>query len=137
MSEVFVDSLFWIASLFPRDQWHEQALAAGETLQNDTTLVTTREVLTEFLAAASRSDPTARQAAVDAVRTILGNETIIVIPQSQELFDKGLDLYEQRLDKRYSLADCISMVILRERDISQILTHDRDFAAEGFVPLIR
>ena len=137
MSEVFVDSLFWIASLFPRDQWHEQALAAGETLQNDTNLVTTREVLTEFLAAASRSDPTARQAAVDAVRTILGDETIIVIPPSQELFNKGLDLYEQRLDKRYSLADCISMVVMRERDISQILTHDRDFSAEGSVPLIR
>lgn len=137
MSEVFVDSLFWIASLFPRDQWHEQALAAGETLRNDTTLVTTREVLTEFLAAASRSDPTARQAAVDVARTILGDETIIVIPPSQELFNKGLDLYEQRLDKRYSLADCISMVVMRERDISQILTHDRDFSAEGFVPLIR
>ena len=67
----------------------------------------------------------------------MGDETIIVIPPSQELFNKGLDLYEQRLDKRYSLADCISMVVMRERDISQILTHDRDFSAEGFVPLIR
>lgn len=101
------------------------------------TLVTTKEVLTEFLAAASRSGPAGRQAAVNTVRAILDDETFIVIPQSQELFDKGLDLYEQRLDKRYSLADCISMVVMRDRGIHEILTHDRDFAAEGFVALIR
>ena len=137
MSEVFVDSLFWVASLFPRDQWHEQALTAREILQNDTTLVTTREFLTEFLAAASRSGPTGRQAAVNMVRTILNDETVIVIPQSPELFARGLDLYEQRLDQRYSLADCISMIVMRERGIHEILSHDRDFAAEGFVTLIR
>ncbi len=137
MPEVFVDSHFWIASLFPRDQWHELALAARGSLASDTILVTTKEVLTEFLASASRSGSTARQAAVNTVRAVLGNETIIVIPQSQELFDKGLDLYEQRLDKRYSLADCISMVVMRERGIQEVLTNDRDFASEGFVTLIR
>ena len=65
------------------------------------------------------------------------DEDIIVIPQSHDLFIRGLDLYEQRLDKRYSLADCISMVVMRERGIHEILSHDRDFAAEGFVTLIR
>ena len=137
MSEVFVDSLFWIASLFLRDQWHEHALTARKALESGTSLVTTRDVLTEFLAAASRSGPAGRQAAVDTVREILADDAIIVIPQSRELFDKGLDLYEQRLDQRYSLADCISMVVMRERGIYRILTHDRDFSAEGFVILIR
>ena len=137
MSEVFVDSLFWVASLFPRDQWHDMALTAGKALESETILVTTKEVLTEFLAATSRSGPTSRQVAVDTVRAILEDEDIIVIPQSHDLFIRGLDLYEQRLDKRYSLADCISMVVMRERGIHEILSHDRDFAAEGFVTLIR
>ena len=137
MREVFVDSFFWIATLSPRDQWHHQARVVRDTLGNEVTLVTTREVLTELLATVSRSGPRSRQSAVNMVRAILADETIIVIPQSQELFDKGLDLYEQRLDKRYSLADCISMVVMRERGISEILTHDRDFSAEGFAILIR
>ena len=137
MPEVFVDSFFWIASLLPRDQWHEQALAAKENLASDITLVTTREVLTEFLAATSRNAPTVRQAAVKTVRAILEDEAVIVIPQSPALFSRGLDLYEQRLDKRFSLADCISMIVMRERGIQEILTRDWDFAAEGFVALIR
>ena len=137
MPEVFVDSFFWIAALLPRDQWHEQALAAKENLASDITLVTTREVLTEFLAATSRNAPTVRQAAVKTVRAILEDETVIVIPQSPALYSRGLDLYEQRLDKRFSLADCISMIVMRERGIQEILTRDRDFAAEGFVALIR
>lgn len=137
MREVFVDSFFWIASLLPRDQWHQQALMAREDLGSEVLLVTTREVLTEFLASTSRTDPEIRQSAARTVRMIMDDDAIIVIPQSQELFAKGLDLYEQRLDKRYSLADCISMVVMRERGISQILTHDHDFTAEGFVILIR
>ena len=137
MREVFVDPFFWIASLLPRDQWHQQALLAREYLGSEALLVTTREVLTEFLAAASRTDPEIRQSAARTVRTILEDEDIVVIPQSHDLFIRGLDLYEQRLDKRYSLADCISMAVMRERSINEILTHDRDFAAEGFIPLIR
>ena len=137
MPEVFVDPFFWIASLLPRDQWHEQALAAKENLASDITLVTTREVLTEFLAATSRNAPIVRQAAVKTVRAILEDEAVIVIPQSPALFSRGRDLYEQRLDKRFSLADCISMIVMRERGIQEILTRDRDFAAEGFVALIR
>ena len=129
MPEVFVDSFFWIASLLPRDQWHEQALAAKENLASDIALVTTREVLTEFLAATSRNAPTVRQAAVKTVRAILEDEAVIVIPQSPALFSRGLDFYEQRLDKRFSLPDCISMIVMRERGIQEILTRDRDYCS--------
>jgi len=47
-------------------------------------------------------------------------------------FLKGLELYASRLDKGYSLTDCISMNICREFDITEILTHDHHFEQEGF-----
>jgi predicted nucleic acid-binding protein len=60
-----------------------------------------------------------------------------VIRHTPDLFLKGLDLYESRLDKGYSLTDCISMIVLRERRITDVLTHDRHFAQEGFNILLQ
>jgi len=51
-------------------------------------------------------------------------------------FLKALELYESRLDKGYSLTDCISMNVCRELGIKEILTHDRHFEQEGFKILL-
>ena len=49
-----------------------------------------------------------------------------------DLFFEGLALYGSRLDKGYSLTDCISMNAMRERGITDVLTHDDHFTQEGF-----
>jgi predicted nucleic acid-binding protein len=59
-----------------------------------------------------------------------------VIPQSHELFLSGLEFYKARPDKEYSLTDCLSMMIMWEYDITDVLTHDKHFAQEGFRILI-
>ena len=137
MKEVFVDSLFWIALQLPRDQWRDRALHARDLLDDNIRLVTTTDVLSEFLAAVSRSGDVVRREAVITVQDILSDPEITVIPQSSDLFARGLALYERRADKRYSLTDCISMCVMGERGIAEVLTHDRDFENEGFVCLIR
>lgn len=55
--------------------------------------------------------------------------------QSHQSFLGGLNLYEQRVDKGYSLTDCVSMNTMRKLGIREVLTHDRHFAQEGFVVL--
>jgi len=49
----------------------------------------------------------------------------------------GLDLYRARLDKGYSLTDCISMQIMRREGLTDVLTNDRHFEQEGFRALFR
>jgi predicted nucleic acid-binding protein len=49
---------------------------------------------------------------------------------------RSMDLYRARLDKQYSVADCCSMLICRDRGITDVLTHDHDFAQEGFTILL-
>jgi len=44
----FVDTLYFVALLNPRDQWHERAMAASN-LVAETTLLTTEDVLLELL----------------------------------------------------------------------------------------
>lgn len=48
----------------------------------------------------------------------------------------GFTLYQARLDKGYSLTDCISMQMMRQLAISKVLTHDKHFAQEGFGVLL-
>ncbi len=65
------------------------------------------------------------------------NSSVEVLPQSRDSFLKGLELYEHRPDKAYSLTDCISMQTMRAFQISDVLTYDKHFVQEGFRALLK
>ena len=88
---------------------------AGAVDISDASLVTTEEVLSEFLAAVSAHGDRARRLACRLVREILNDAGIEVVAQSHESFFAGLALYERRPDKQYSLVDCISMNAMRQQ----------------------
>ena len=67
------------------------------------------------------------------VRRLFNNPAVRVIPPSRDSFLAGLDLYEGRPDKGYSLTDCVSMQTMRQRGIHDALTNDRHFEQEGLV----
>lgn len=46
-------------------------------------------------------------------------------------------LYHARLDKGYSLTDCISMCTMQNGRITEVLTDDVHFEQEGFRALFR
>jgi predicted nucleic acid-binding protein len=130
---VFADTLYWLAIFLPGDAWSDAARAADVS---GALLVTTEEVLTEFLTAVSAHGDHIRRLACRLVREILNDSEIEVISQSHESFLGGLALYERRPDKQYSLVDCISMNVMRQRAVQEILTNDRHFSQEGFVRLL-
>jgi len=135
MNTVFADTDYWIATAVPNDQWAEAAKRARESL-GDVRLLTTDEVLSDFLAALSAGAENVRRKAVQMVRAILGNPNVKVLPQTRDSFLKGMELYEERPDKSYSLTDCISMNAMRAEWLTEILTHDHHFAQEGCQALI-
>ncbi|MGP1385031.1 MAG: type II toxin-antitoxin system VapC family toxin [Thainema sp.] len=124
MKLLFADTFFWIAFLNPADDWHHQVRQTFARLQ-PCQLITTDEVLTEVLAFYSKSGVQLRTKAANLVRDILASPDVDVYPQSHQSFLDGLTLYEQRLDKGYSLADCISMNVMKRQNIAEILTHDK------------
>ena len=135
MRQVYADTVYWIALANPLDQWHPSAVQAGRTLRG-ATIITSEEILTEFLAHFSGQGQLVRQGAVRYVERILGNPSIIVRPQTHHSFLDGFTLYKARPDKAYSLTDCISMETMRQEGISEILTHDAHFTQEGFTTLL-
>ena len=135
MTTVFADTAYWIATIRPSDPWSASARRARE-LVGAARLVTTDEVLIEFLNALAGGGQRIREQAATVVRALLTHPGVEVIPQSRESFLRGLALYETRRDKDYSITDCISMDRMRERSLSKALTNDRHFSQEGFEVLM-
>lgn len=85
-------------------------------------------VLTEVLNNRfSRGGENYRRAAVYLVHNLRSNPDTTVIPQTSMWFDRGLTLYRQRLDKAWSLTDCVSFEIMREQQITEALAYDIHF----------
>jgi uncharacterized protein len=135
MKNVFVDTHYWVAIINPHDQWHQRAHDASGTLSG-VKLFTTDTVLTEVMNYFSGQGEHLRRAGAANVRAILANSGIETIFVERSTFLSGFDLYEARPDKSYSLTDCISMNLMRERGISEVLTHDAHFTQEGFEILL-
>lgn len=136
MPEVFADTFYWIALLNPADKWHQDAKAISRA-RPEISLVTTEAVLTEVLNYFSEAGERMRQAAAALCDQTITHAKTLVVTQTREVFSLGFDLYKARPDKGYSLTDCISMIEMRRRNISDVLTNDRHFAQEGFNLLLR
>ena len=131
MKEVFADAFYWIALANPADQWHDAA-KEYDRKNPGALLITTEEVLTEFLNYFAEAGKHKRMIAGKMCGQVLIHPNITVLHQSHESFANGFGSYQTREDKGYSLTDCISMNVCRERGITNVLTRDGHFEQEGF-----
>ncbi len=131
MNRFFCDTLYFTALVNPKDQWHQAAIEI-EPLVESVDLVMTEEVLIELLNFYSEFGSRMRFEVSAFVRKNLLNPKFEIVGRDEMSFLNALELYESRLDKGYSLTDCISMNVCREFGITEILTHDHHFEQEGF-----
>lgn len=128
---VFADTCYWVGITNPKDQWHEIATAARRAL-GDVRMLTTEEVLVEYLNSMSVFGAHLRGKTAEVVRAIQRDPNTRVLQQSRDTFLKGLERYEKRADKLCGLTDCISMNAMDEANVRDVLTHDAHFAQEGY-----
>ncbi len=132
MNHVFADTSFYVALANSADQLHATASSVAARL--DVGVITTDYIIVElgnFLRSSRQ-----RTLFLELEREIRLDEQCSVIPASRALQDRGLELYQQRPDKDWSLTDCISFVVMQDRGVTEALTADRHFEQAGFVPLL-
>ncbi len=134
MKQVFADTSYWLAYLWHEDQWREAALEASFKIGLGE-IVTTESVLIEVLNYFSEFRADIKNKIAVAVEEILQDDETLVLHHRHEDFLKALELYKPRLDKGYSLTDCISMNAMRDFSVGAILTNDAHFNQEGFTKL--
>jgi uncharacterized protein len=126
----FADTSFWIALSSKRDQYHSRAVAWSLFLvRNQCNIVTTEAVLWEWMNALS--DVATRRLAAEGYRRCHRDARIEVAPFRAEQIDAAVRLYEERPDKTWSLTDCLSFVVMEQRQVPDALTTDRHFEQAG------
>ena len=131
MSAVFLDTSAVYAAARSGTDRHPEAKAEYERLLRDAIrLVTTDLVVAELHALTlSRSRPAV---ALDLVDRLMRSSRIDVVDTGVDRIRSAVELLRDRPDRRYSLADAVSFVVMRDFGIEQAFTLDADFAAEGF-----
>jgi predicted nucleic acid-binding protein len=89
------------------------------------------------MAVSSRLGPRERQRVAQYATELLSDSSVAFVEPDRALLRSAIDLYRRRPDKRYSLTDCISMLICREIEITDVLSSDKDFEQEGFTRLLK
>jgi uncharacterized protein len=136
MNAIFADTFYWIALADFNDRAHTRAVTL-RTERADALIVTTDEVLAEYLTFFAAAPEQMRRKAFTNAELILKNPGVRVVPQSRQSFLSGMALYGSRSDKGYSLTDCISMQTMWQEGLTEALTNDRHFEQEGFRALFR
>ncbi|MFM6063344.1 MAG: type II toxin-antitoxin system VapC family toxin [Microcystis sp.] len=134
MQTLFADTFYWVALIHAKDQWHRQVRAFSALIQ-DNPLVTTDLVLVEYLNFFAKFDQPMKQGVVHFYRQLKISSNLQIISVDSRLIQSGVELYANRLDKGYSLTDCVSMVVMKQMGIYEILTHDKHFTQEGLTIL--
>ena len=133
MKPVFADTSYYIAFLSEEDVYHAAAIAWSESLLGRT--VVTEYVLVELGNGLCRSRY--RNRYVPFVEHLLNDPDTIFVPASESLFRQGLQLFAARLDKSWSMVDCLSFVVMKQRRLRDALTTDDHFKQAGFRALLR
>ena len=129
----FADTAYFLALLNPQDGWHEPALRLSRRREGP--LLTTVWVLLE-VGDALATGPN-RRWFPKWVDSLLASAHLEIVPATNDWFFRGLALYRARPDKEWSLTDCISFVVMRERSLTEALTSDHHFEQAGFAALLK
>ena len=132
-TKTFIDTLFVIALINQRDQYHERAVELAAAYQGRR-FVVTDGVLLEIGNALARKY---RQQAVEVIEDFLSSEDVDVVRLTPDLFAQAFDLYKLHEDKEWGLIDGISFAVMRAAEIQDALTFDQHFVQAGFRALMR
>lgn len=128
MTPVFADTSFYVAILNPADSLHEKARAVAGRLHDK--IVTTEFVLIEV--ANFFCKIAFRPLYLELLKNLREAIGVEIVPASQKLFELGVQLFEARPDKGWSLTDCTSFCVMAEYGMCDALTADHHFEQAGF-----
>jgi uncharacterized protein len=131
---LFVDTSFLLALLNQSDHYHPAAVKVSRHFQECRELWSTEAILLE-IGAALRA-PSQRRIAVRIWDDFHNDPRCHVVSISDSLLRRGMELFRDRPDKAWSLADCTSFVVMADHHLADALTCDHHFVQAGFHALL-
>jgi len=135
MNKFFLDAAYTIALSAVTDKYHQKAEVLAERIETEAIpLITTRAVVLEIGNALSTLRY--RAAAIELLDSLEEDPNVEIIPLSDELYNRGMELYRQRPDKEWGITDCISFVVMEDYGLTEALITDEHFKQAGFRALL-
>ena len=129
----FVDTSFWVAYRFRRDDHHAEAVALWA--DRSRLLVTTNFVVGETWTFLRRR--VGHSEAVSFLDNVEQSPRLSVIRIDAAIEDAALAWLRRHDERDYSFVDATSFEVMRRERITEALAFDGDFAAAGFTELRR
>jgi len=137
LKRCFADTGYWIALANSRDQHHKTATEASERL-GSFLVVTSEFVILELLNYFSGKGGLLRAAASQLVDALRSDPNTQIVPATSSLFEEAYNRWKERKDKKWSLVDCSSFIIMGRQGLDTALTFDKHYKQQGFLaPLLR
>lgn len=131
MRKLFLDTNFLIALELESDQHHNHAIELwNEVTKTSFHFVTTSYIFDEMLTFLNSRDH--HQKAVEAGENLLLSPHVTFVHVDESLFFDGWKMFQQYADKRFSLTDCISFIVMSKNEIHTALSFDKHFVQAGF-----
>ena len=126
---MFIDTSGWFSIFDSREFHHSNALRSAPSH------ITHSYVIAEFVAL-SEARKTHRANMLHFLLKLLSDSEIEVVWVDELLTSRAVELLAGRLDKRWSLCDAVSFVVMDERKLTEALTTDHHFQQAGFIQLL-
>jgi hypothetical protein len=135
-SEIFVDTACWIALLNHKDSFHISTnILYQDLMKKGSVFITTSSIIEET--ANALSNPKFRESLMTFYHNICRSPRVTILHIDPELWEKGWRLFTNRNDKSWSFTDCVSFVVMNERNIKNALTSDKHFIQAGFSAMLQ
>lgn len=131
----FVDTSFFLALLNKNDSLHDKAEGLLPLIKSAKEVFLHEAILVELANSMCENEWT-RSIAVKLIDQSYKDSNTKVINVSTELMRNGFEIYRVRSDKKWSLTDCISIVVMNENKLSKAVTGDHHFEQAGFEKLL-
>ena len=127
----FLDTSYILALEIKNESAHQQVLPSWAILaKSQPWLVTTTYIFDETVTFFNSRN--LHHKAVEVGNRLLSSPDIELVEIDRTLFNRGWQYFQTHQDKSYSLTDCLSFIVMEQREIVTALTLDRHFIQAGF-----
>ena len=135
MREIFVDTSAWDALADAGDPNHEPALHFRDEIAGQCHLIVSDYVLDESYTLLLLNVGHARTMAFKRDLDVLRHTGVLeVVWTSEAMANEAWTVFEKfNVDKQWSFTDCVSYVLMKQRNITEAFAFDHHFEQMGFV----
>lgn len=138
MSKLFVDTSGWGNLIDVSQPFHSLAVTLYRLArQPNPKIITTNYIITELVALLTSPLRLKRTQIITFIQSLKTSPYLEILHIDSETDSQAWELLVNREDKQWSLVDCSSFIVMKQRSITDSLTSDHHFEQAGFTRLLK